>query len=301
MTEKPCPGDWELLLPRLERHAARQLRQMVDSAELPRFYDLARESLESTSGEARYLDLRRMLLRHDVLAMAILTPGVLSREEAVDLARLAIKREPCFDARLLSVALSLGEGTFHGVDPQAHLACLAVLEGISTCERLVMPLIKFMRSPDERVRSKAALLIGRANRSPSWMRNTLRDEDDRTRANLVEGIAAQGRAVPFVESLLEQATADRHQRVVANALLGLCRLGREDAVARLEEMTRHPNPRFRKSAEWALGEWRKQAPVEPEPEAAGTGETVSPEETGSAEEATGADGPEEPPTTPVEA
>jgi hypothetical protein len=55
-------------------------------------------------------------------------------------------------------------------------------------------------------------------------------------------------------NLLWKLVRDPHQRVVANALVALMRIGAAGAAEELRKMARNPSAVFRASAAWAMGE-----------------------------------------------
>ena len=57
----------------------------------------------------------------------------------------------------------------------------------------------------------------------------------------------------YAAALLRRATKDAHNRVAANAAVGLHRIGDRAGAEALEAMAHHPDPIFRASAAWALG------------------------------------------------
>ena len=62
----------------------------------------------------------------------------------------------------------------------------------------------------------------------------------------------------WVRSELLVALEDPHNRVRANAALGLYKLGHRRGLVVLEVMARHPEDPFRASAAWAMGETGQQ-------------------------------------------
>lgn len=131
---------------------------------------------------------------------------------------------------------------------------LELVSALGQFDLIVYPILKLLRHPSPRIRSKVVRLLNPASRGRDWLREHWRSEDPRIRANLIEGLwHAQS---PAAQELLREAVGDAHHRVVANALVGLHYLGEEDALTHLQEMTEHPSPAFRAAAAWALGHTR---------------------------------------------
>lgn len=112
--------------------------------------------------------------------------------------------------------------------------------------------VELMAYPDKVVRSTAALLIGRSTRNVAWIARRLLDRDPRVQANAVEtlwGLDAADAKAHFLMAL-----KSKNNRVFANAALGLYRLGDSTIIPVLLEATLHPDPLFRVSALWAIGQ-----------------------------------------------
>lgn len=183
------------------------------------------------------------------ICRTLLDPAGPPLAEALKIARQARHGDTDLGLQILRCAAQMRES---GIELEPH-RLLAVLSQAHTSSRIAHALIPYMRSSDPRVRSRAALLIARSGPSLDWTLRHLADPDARVRANVVEGIAGSAEPRRFVEAL-RRAARDPHHRVATTALIALVRLGEEDAAASLEEMARHPEPRFRCAAAWAMGE-----------------------------------------------
>jgi hypothetical protein len=183
---------------------------------------------------------------------ALCIPGRLDLEAARATAIECARADPRFDAEI-AYWLSrhnFAEGTV--VNNAVAMRALELLEAIGGSSVRILPLlIRLQRSGDERVRSKAAALMGRSNRNPAWYRSLFAG-DARTLANAVDslwGSQWEGARAVFVE-----AVESGDPRVAANAVVGLFRLGEvEQAEGRLASMTVDSDPRRRASAAWAAG------------------------------------------------
>ena len=129
------------------------------------------------------------------------------------------------------------------------LRMLDVLAAISDgCD---LSRLELMAYPDKKVQARAALLIGRAVKNPVWLSRCFKDSDARVQASAAEAMwdMPADRARP----LLIAAAKSGHNRVVANALVGLYHHGDHSAVSSLLQMAQHPSLSFRISAVWAMG------------------------------------------------
>jgi HEAT repeat protein len=129
---------------------------------------------------------------------------------------------------------------------------LALVDAISDCLLLGSNLSRFLNHPSDRVRSKAALMLGRSNWNLTRIESLLASDDHRLRANAVESLWGHRHA--DVQNILWDATQDPCGRVVVNALLGLCQVGDRKAYSRLAELAETSDPALRSGAAWAMGE-----------------------------------------------
>lgn len=168
-------------------------------------------------------------------------------EGAIRLAQALERQEPQFDAHFAKTLL---------VDDRMTEAALqrglTIMEHFRSGGRLVPIMIQFLRNPECRIRSRAALMLGRIMPTPRLMYRLMQDQDPRVRANFVEGLwnsAADHRA------LFHQSLHDPHQRVVGNALVGLHRSGQTtEVIHHVARLGRHPDARFRATAAWVMGQ-----------------------------------------------
>ncbi|HLJ51387.1 MAG TPA: HEAT repeat domain-containing protein [Bryobacteraceae bacterium] len=111
---------------------------------------------------------------------------------------------------------------------------------------------ELLTHPDQIVRSKSTLLIGRTSKNMAWISRRLLDRDPRVQANAVEALWEMNpaEALPALRTALHSP----HSRVAANAALGLYRMSELKAIPALLEMAKHPDPRFRISALWSIAE-----------------------------------------------
>ncbi len=191
--------------------------------------------------------LAKLLSSQAATAARVCNPAA-SLSGSVILAKMLMQHEPSFDARL---AKSLTNGD-HLSESARHRG-FAILEKLSDGGRLIPILIQFLRDPDSRVRSKAALMFGRIAISRGIVDRLMGDANPRVRANFIEGLwsrqAAESR--PF----FERALKDVDHRVVGNAVVGLYRAGEIGAVvSHMSRMARRPEAPFRAAAAWAMGQ-----------------------------------------------
>lgn len=172
-----------------------------------------------------------------------------SLDSSVGIAKALTQHEPRFDARFAKSLL---------VDDQMTEAerqrGLAVLERLDGGGRLIPILMQFLRDPDSRIRSKAALMFGRIMSTHGLLDRLMGDTDARVRANLVEGLW-NSTAGDDRRPLFRRALQDPNHRVVGNALVGLHRLGEHrDVIQHVTKMARRPEAPFRATAAWVMGQ-----------------------------------------------
>ena len=171
--------------------------------------------------------------------------------EAIEMARGESEGHPMFDVQLaqqiptLQNPLSLLQGA-------KALRALEILDAISPGNRLVVTLAGLMQAPGEKIRSKAALLLGRRVQSIDWRQLCSRESDPRVRANILE--ALWGSTSANAIDIFHQALNDPEPRIVANAALGIYKHDREEGGRLLSTLQTHADSRIRCSALWAIAQ-----------------------------------------------
>jgi hypothetical protein len=247
---------WQALLGGLSRYARVRVEallgpaEMPGSGEIPPFFPFVVEAIEKDAAAGRAGPASAALMETGLVARAISDPQILALPDAVRLARAAAKLDDRLDDKLMT-RLTGPHRQWPGGVPETEIAhVLEVIDEISDCRRLVMPLMKFLKLPQKQLRSKAAKLIARASRNSDWAETVLKDADPRVRANLIDGIALQGG--PQIEVLLREAAMDPHHRVAITALLGLCQRGDQSSCDQIRRLALEGDDAHRTAAEWAL-------------------------------------------------
>jgi hypothetical protein len=193
-----------------------------------------------------------LMFAGNLLIDALLDPGILADDPAIALARNVGSAEPLLDVRLVRRMLVIAGGEIRAVKAESALRMLALVEVISDCSRLASYLVQLMRHTSPLVRSKVALLMGKANLNLSRIESFLASDDSRLRANAVESL--WGRGDKPVVVILWAASKDANRRVAINALVGLCKAGERAAYDRLKLTAASADPVARAGAAWAMGE-----------------------------------------------
>ncbi len=208
---------------------------------------------ESTEERPRGLQyIASLLTSGDLLPQLLLDDRVLSSQAAATLATEAAAFHPLLDVHIVAVVFAINGSDGGAAKSTMVIRALAIAGAISDCSRLAPSLIQLLRHPCARVRSKAALLLGRANRNLARVGSLLASQDSRLRANAVESLWGDGRHE--VLKILRKASHDKCGRVMVNALLGLCKAGDFEAHSRLLKMAENDDPALRCGAAWAMGE-----------------------------------------------
>ena len=184
--------------------------------------------------------------------LPLCNPALCSLEDDIAIARQVMRKDPLLEVKL---AKRIGNSQAREGQPIETAVALRILEVIGTVadgSRILPILIQCLRQPDPRLRSKAALLIGRTNRSTQGVAQAAWEPDARVRANCVE--ALWGVDTEAARAALWAASNDPSNRVQGNALLGLYRLGDAASIGPLVRMSAHAEPLFRATAAWAMAE-----------------------------------------------
>lgn len=139
-----------------------------------------------------------------------------------------------------------------GALPDGLFLLLDVIAAIDDVGRTNSLLVRFLRSPNPKVRSRVAESLLKITKSAETAASLLTDPDDRVRANVIEGLWAQAHSAP-VQQLLREHAGSPVPRVALNALVGLCRGGDSRAASRIAELAILPNPPKQRAAVWAMG------------------------------------------------
>jgi HEAT repeats len=237
------------------------------AAESPEeFVAAALAMLESKSDRGDQHRLYMGLVESPDFLVLLLQPGRFDRPRLLDVCRGLKEIDDLLDVRLARLAPGRHENAY-GLPPEVVLRLLDILHVISSGPRLIQILGHLTRHPDERVASKAALLIACRLRNHDWVRTQFESPVPRVRANVVEGL--WGVDTPFARKWLWDALKDENCRVAGNAILALHLLREPEAGKLTEQMLGDVRPEFRRTAAWLMGKLAKPEFAECLKEAAG--------------------------------
>ncbi len=228
--------------------AARMIRELREGSDA-QFADAVRRLHEIQDPYARNR-LLRLLMTDDRTLIRLTHPGVLPLNDAVNLAARMVALDVNLEVRLIRLLMPQSESGIR--DPWHASRILEVVAAVSSCIRIQPLLPTLLRHPEVRVRSKVALILGRLNQNVQWLEDRLAEADPRVRANAVESMWGAGSQQ--ARNLFRLAAEDEHQRVVANAAIGLHRAGDLEATRIVQRMAAAHDARFRASGLWAMGE-----------------------------------------------
>jgi|SRR5579883_70168 hypothetical protein len=197
------------------------------------------------------------LLQNGLVVSAISNPGVLSLNQAIELAQAASRLETGLDYKILSNTTNSSRNWPYDIPRREMMRVLQVIDATSDCQRLIILLMKFVRLGQPHLRSKAVKLLARASRNPVWADSILSDPDPRVRSNLIERLAEHLGTTAM--SMLRSAAQDPHHRVAATALLQLARSGDSPSHERLQAMSADGDDLQKRAAAWALAKLAQSA------------------------------------------
>ena len=235
---------------------SRTLRSMYEQDQTG-FFESLLPLLRRGEDSSGFQYLLTFLLSEGILLKPLCDPGVFTLDEAIAISRRLRQVDSQFDVRLLRSLIHKNGSTSNQeleriAGSAAGIRLLEIMSEVSDGTHLLSTVTRLMSHPDPRVRSKAALLVGRSNKNHKWVQERLGESDARVRANAVESLwgadDAGSRAV-FLSAL-----GDENCRVVANAVLGLYRLGDPGSVRLIRQLMSHPDTAFRVSGVWVMGE-----------------------------------------------
>lgn len=161
------------------------------------------------------------------------------------------KLDPRFDVRIIKKITSTATRADQ-LEPVTAERMLDLISAFSDGSRTLPVLTELLSHTNPRIRSKAALLIGRARGGARLTESRLQETDKRVRANAIE--ALWGNQSNEARSILSAAVTDTDNRVAANAALGLYRIDETYSIGIILEMAANLSPLFRVSAVWAMSE-----------------------------------------------
>ena len=201
--------------------------------------------------------LLTLLLMNDLMLEQLTNPDLFSFDEAVDLARALLRIEPLLDIKMVRTLLdtkdlSSREELEKRADTERGLRLLEIMAAISDGARILPVMAQLLRHPNSKVRSKAALLVGRSNKNYQWVEQRQLEPDPRVRSNALEslwGVDSEG-----ARQVLWAASADPDNRAAGNAIYGLYQLGEAGSIPLILGMLEHAQEDFRTTAVWIMGE-----------------------------------------------
>jgi hypothetical protein len=193
--------------------------------------------------------LLKLLHQKNLLRNLLVNPGAMPLRDAIRLAKLAQHSIANFD---WTIADTIREGS----ETQASRA-LQILQHLPLSGRVVPGLATALRTRSGKIRSLVSKLLGRLCDNPAAIRALFEDTDPRVRANAVEGL--WGSDHPAARNMLRKSLRDSNNRVAANAALGLSKIRATEGIEALRRMSSHPDPRFRISAAWCIGQFADPA------------------------------------------
>jgi HEAT repeat protein len=229
--------------------ANRKLIRDIFDSDREIFYRSAIDILRTASDSRGVQYLVALMVANGMLVRALCEPS-LSRDQALSLARSAIRVDPLADAMLARKLADSAMGQGESIVDQGRT--IDILSEIADAARVLPSLMRLLRHSNPYLRSKVVKMIGQGSRSTRWVRAKLAESDPRVRANAVEAIWG----VDSIEArtLLHFAANDDNNRVTGNALLGLYYLGDCSALKGLIKMSGHESSLFRATAAWVMGQ-----------------------------------------------
>jgi hypothetical protein len=187
--------------------------------------------------------------------ISLLLDTDLMNQESVttEVAMKAIALLPELDPQFLfKFARSLSALT----DREAILRGLRLVPALMDYSILIPWLRSLSEHPDARIRSRSAKLLCQLRPNKGLIRRHLESPDPRVRASVMEALwrPKAGAMDQELLALLRSAVDDSNHRVVANALVGLYRLGESEALQKMITLCATRQHLFRAAMAWAMGE-----------------------------------------------
>ena len=236
--------------------SGKAMRQLLES-DRDRFVLSSLPFLRAVQQTQAFNYLLTLLLMHDLILERLTDPDLFSFDEAVDVTRAMLKIEPLLDIKMVRTLLdtrdlSSREELEKKADTERGLRLLEIMAAISDGARILPVMAQLLRHPNSKVRSKAALLVGRSNKNYQWVEQRQAEADPRVRANALEslwGVDSEG-----AHQVFWAAADDTDNRVAGNAIYGLYQLGEPGSIRLILGLLEHPQEDFRATGVWIMGE-----------------------------------------------
>ena len=232
--------------------ASKKVLDQLCNADPLKFFAAGFHVVATTRSSAGSQYLVLLVAKDKRLGNWLLDPKACTPKEATAVAGVAADARVHLQATFEMALNKALQNQASAANADRILRILNLLEAIGSQSCWNSFQVELMAYPDKVVRSKAALLIGRSNKKADWIVRRLLDRDPRVQANAVESLWGLDGA-ETKQHLLE-ALKSKNNRVFGNAALGLYRLGDPTIIRVLLEATQHPEPPFRLSALWAIGQ-----------------------------------------------
>ena len=204
---------------------------------------------EDTPG---YKHLAWLLLQLPTLFTQLSNPANFTRDQATTLARRLMLVDSALDIRFARQLPARNGNVKDTLEGAAAERALDILDEISPRNRLVPVLSHLTRHPNQKIASKATLIIGKRVSGVAFAIRLMAEETDpRVRANALE--AVWGNDSGPVKELFWKHVDDSYHRVAGNAIVGLYLAGEEKVNAVVSKLALDPRQEFRMMAAWTMG------------------------------------------------
>ena len=204
---------------------------------------------EDTPG---YKHLAWLLLQLPTLFTQLSNPANFTRDQATTLARRLMLVDSALDIRFARQLPARNGNVKDTLEGAAAERALDILDEISPRNRLVPVLSHLTRHPNQKIASKATLIIGKRVSGVAFAIRLMAEETDpRVRANALE--AVWGNDSGPVKELFWKHVDDSYHRVAGNAIVGLYLAGEEKVNAVVTGLANDSRQEFRMMAAWTMG------------------------------------------------
>jgi len=227
---------------------ARAIREMREK-DAEGFTAAAVDILRDSPEEAGTKFLLALLLAQPNGHELICDPDLFTPEQSLALVNQAKTLDSQVEVKLAKI---LSSGPLN-TERLANLATriMDILDRSADPMTVLPALRQLLQCPNPRVRSKAALLIGRISRNPQWAKLTDPLQDQRVVANAIESL--WGLDSPAAKAAFREAANDPRNRVAGNGAIGLYVAGDQHGITALFRLSRHKEASFRATSAWSMG------------------------------------------------
>jgi uncharacterized protein YjbI with pentapeptide repeats len=199
--------------------------------------------------DVRAKQFAQILVEDTEIASLLSQENVLSRSEATLFAKVLNDYVPGIELQVLEDYVNEQIAERHS---KRLYTALEIADSIDQVGRTNPILVRLLRNPNPRVRSRVVKMLVRNTANLDAALQWLADEDARVQANVLESLWEHA-TDRETQQIFRLYVSSKSARVATNAVIGLYKGKDQEAIPRLVRSLRYGNATFQRSSAWAMG------------------------------------------------